>query len=282
MRQVPPLANLYWSQCGLYPGEGEISPFDFETRVKSAAKAGFAGIGIWATDLEHTLIGRSLKEMRAILDDNGVEMFEVEFLTDWFVDGARRNESNNRKGRLLEASAALGAHHVKVGDFYNTPAPMSRLVDEFGALCREAERFGATIGFEFMASAMIHTLEGSLTMTAGLKNGGVVVDIVHVMMLGITYEAIAKIPRAQLISVELNDGVGRSSPKFDNGATRFYCGEGEFDIAGFIAAVEATGYAEPWAVEVFGRQLNGMSLAALNARAFETTAAMFREVSAER
>ena len=276
MRQVPPLANLYWSQSGLYPGEGEISPFAFEARVKSAAKAGFTGIGIWATDLEHTLIGRSLKDMRSILDDNGVGMFEVEFLTDWFVDGARRNESNNCKRRLLEASAALGAHHIKVGDFYNTPTTMSRLVDEFGALCREAETFGATIGFEFMASAMIHTLEDSLTMTAGLKNGGIVVDIVHAVMLGISHEAITSIPQEQLISVELNDGVARSNPRFDNGATRLYCGEGEFDIAGFITAVEATGYAQPWAVEVFGRQLKGLPLDELNRRAFETTAAMFR------
>ena len=276
MPKVPPLANLYWSQCGLYPGEGEISRFDFEARVKSAAKAGFTGIGIWVTDLEHTLIGRSLKDMRAILDDNGVGMFEVEFLTDWFADGARRGESNNRKKRLLEASAALGAHHVKVGDFYNTPATMTRLVDEFGALCREAAGFGATIGFEFMASAMVHTLEESLEMTAGHANGGIVVDIVHAQILEISNAAIARIPRQQLISVELNDGVGRSNPRFDHGATRYYCGEGEFDIAGFIAAVEATAYAEPWAVEVFGRQLTGMSLDALNQRAFETTAAMFK------
>ena len=276
MPNVPRLANLYWSQAGLYPGEGEISPFDFEARVKAAAKAGFTGIGIWVTDLEHTQISRSLKDMRAILDDHGVGMFEVEFLTDWFVDGARRNKSNNRKKRLLAASAALGAHHVKIGDFYNTPTTMARLVDEFGALCREAEALGATIGFEFMASAMIHTLEESLEMTAGHANGGIVVDIVHTQMLGISHEAIAKIPRQQLISVELNDGVGRGSPSFDNGATRLYCGEGEFDIAGFIAAVETTGYAEPWAVEVFGRQLGGMSLDDLNRKAFETTAAMFR------
>src|SRR3569623_1799895 len=66
---VTDLMNLYWSTAGLAMGSGEISPIDFEIRVKSAAKAGFVGIGLWHTDLEHILIHRTLAEVRAIIDD---------------------------------------------------------------------------------------------------------------------------------------------------------------------------------------------------------------------
>ena len=90
-----------------------------------------------------------------MLDDNGIKHLELEFLTDRFVDGARKAESDSRKRRLLEASAALHAKHVKIGDFYNTACPMPRIIEAFAALCNEAEDYGATIGFEFMASAMI-------------------------------------------------------------------------------------------------------------------------------
>lgn len=277
MKNQPELVNLFWSNAGIYPGDGEISPFDFEVRVKSAAKAGFKGIGVWHTDLEHTLMNRSLREMKAILADHDIKYLELEFLTDWFVDGARKAESDGRKKRLLEASAALGAHHVKVGDFYSTPASMPRLIDSFGALCADAAQFGARIGFEFMGSAMLPNLRDSLTMIegAGARNGGVILDIVHVINLGISFDEVSRIPLQYLVSVELNDGYPPSDPRHDISGQRRFCGDGGFDIKGFIAAVRRTGYIGPWAVEVFARDLAGFPQDELNQRAFATTMKQF-------
>ncbi len=271
------LMNLFWTTAGIFPGDGEISRFDFKDRVESAAAAGFKGIGIWHTDLEHTLQHRTLKEMKTILNDNGIQHVELEFLTDWFLDGARKAESDSRKRRLLEASAALRARHIKIGDFYNTPCPMPRIIEAFAALCREAEDYGATIGFEFMASAMINNLKDSLTLveTAGARNGGLILDIVHVVNLGISYEEIRHIPLRYLINVELNDGTLPGSASHDPSRARRFCGEGEFDIRGFIACIRQTGYTGPWAVEVFSQELTEWSLEALNTRAFQTTIAQF-------
>ena len=80
MKNKVELMNLYWTTAGVYPGQGEISRFDFKDRVQAAARVGFKGIGIWHTDLEHILQYRTLKEMRRILDDNGIKYIELEFL----------------------------------------------------------------------------------------------------------------------------------------------------------------------------------------------------------
>ena len=273
------LMNLYWTTAGVFPGVGEISRFDFKDRVEAAARAGFRGMGIWHTDLEHILLHRTMQEVKTILDDNDIKHLELEFLTDWFLTGARKAESDSRKKRLLEASQALEAKHIKVGDFYNTACPMPRIVEAFSALCQEAEDYGATIGFEFMASAMIDNLDDALTMvkTAGAKNGGLVLDIVHVVTLGITHEEISRIPLQYLINVELNDGTLPGSPRHDPSRARRFCGEGEFDTKGFIQCVRKMGYTGPWAVEVFSRELVGLSLEELNTRAFETTMAQFED-----
>jgi sugar phosphate isomerase/epimerase len=279
MKNNVELMNLYWTTAGVFPGIGEISRFDFKDRVEAAARAGFQGMGIWHTDLEHILQHRTLKEMEIILAANGIKHLELEFLTDWFLDGSRRAESDGRKRRLLEASAALHAKHVKIGDFDNTACPMPHLIEAFAALCKEAEDYGATIGFEFMASAMIDNLKDSLTMveTAGAKNGGLILDIVHVVNLGITYEEISRIPVQYVISVELNDGTVPGSPRHDPSRARRFCGEGEFDIKGFIDCVNKTGYTGPWAVEVFSEELVGLSLEELNTRAYKTTMAQFED-----
>ncbi len=277
MKNNVELMNLYWTSAGIYPGVAEISRFDFRDRVEAAAKAGFKGIGIWHTDLEHILFNRTLKDMKSILDDNGIQYLELEFLTDWFLEGGRKAESDSKKRRLLEAAAALNAKHVKIGDFYDTPCPMPRIIEAFAALCKEAEDYGATIGFEFMASAMINTFQDAraLVETVGAKNGGLIVDIVHAVNLGISYPELSQLPTQYLINVELNDGAPPGSPRYDPSGARKFCGEGEFDIKGFIKTVNQMGYRGPWAVEVFAPELVGWSLEDLMTKAFKTTMAEF-------
>ena len=277
MKNNVELMNLFWTTAGVFPGAGEISRFDFKDRVETAAKAGFKGIGIWHTDLEHLTLHRTLKEMKMILDDNDIKYVELEFLTDWFLDGARKEESDSRKRRLLEASEALHAKHVKIGDFYNSICPMPRIQEAFAALCTEAENYGATIGFELMACSMIDNLKDALTMveTVGAKNGGIILDILQIANLGIPYAEVSRIPLQYLINIELNDGTLPGSPNHDPSRARRYCGEGEFDIKGLIECVQKMGYTGPWAVEVMSKELANLSLEELTTRAFKTTMAEF-------
>jgi sugar phosphate isomerase/epimerase len=277
MKNPIELMNLFWTTAGIFPGAGEISPYDFRDRVEAAARAGFQGIGLWHTDLEHCMLHRPLKEMKLILDDNGMKYLELEFLTDWFLDGGRKQESDQRKRRLLEAAGELQAKHIKIGDFYNLSCPMPRLVDAFASLCAEAEQVGTTIGFELMACSMIDNLPDAITMveSAGANNGGIILDILQVVNLGISYEAIRRIPLKHLMGIELNDGTLPGSPNADPSRARRFCGEGEYDIRGLIGCVQQMGYTGPWAVEVMSGELAAVPLDELAARAFQTTMVEF-------
>ena len=271
------LMTLFWTTAGVFGWGNEISRFDFKERVEAAARAGFKGIGIWHTDLEHDMLHRSLKEMKQIMDDNGMKYLELEFLTDWFVGGVRREELDARKRRLLEAAEALHATHIKVGDFYNTPYRMAGLVEAFAALCKEAEQAGTRIGFELMGSSMIDNLADVITLveTAGARNGGLILDIVQVENLHIPFEEIRRIPLEYLFGVELNDGALPGSRLYDPSRARRYCGEGDFDVKGLIACAQQMGFKGPWAVEVMSEELAVQPLEVLNRRAFETTMGEF-------
>jgi sugar phosphate isomerase/epimerase len=268
------LMALYWTTSGIYPSDGEIGRYEFKERVEAAARAGFKGVGLWHTELEHCMHERSLSEMKTILDDNGIKHLELEFLTDWFLEGGRKSESDNRKKRLLEASQALGAKHVKIGDFYNSPFSMAGVTDAFGALCAEADSFGATIGFEVMGSSMINNLSDAMEVVrgAGARNGGLIIDIVQVVVLGWSCEEISLIPAEHLVCVELNDGMLPGSPGYDP-SNRLFCGDGEYDLKGFIECVRKIGYSGPWAVEVINRDHAKLPLHELTTRAFDTTMA---------
>lgn len=283
VRQNVELLASYWTIAGgaMPHTDREYSPFDFKDRVEAAARAGFKGLGVWHADLYHTLKKRSLKEMKQILDDNGMKYLELEFLRDWFVDGERKKQSDIERKKLFEAAAALHAKHVKVGDFESTKTPMPRLIEAFAELCADAGKYGATIGFELMPFAMIDTLKDALAMVegAGAKNGGIILDTWHVAKLGIPYEEVARMPRRYLISVELNDGTYEAPWSLfeDTINHRRFCGEGEFQVKQFIECVLKTGYMGPFGIEVLAQELRQKPLEEVTRKAFQTTMAQFSE-----
>jgi sugar phosphate isomerase/epimerase len=279
MQNVDLLASYWTISCGLPHTDKEYSPFDFRDRVESAARAGFTGFGIWHADLEHVLRKHTLREMKEILDDNGIKHVELEFLTDWFLGGERRRQSDICKALLLDAAEALHAHHVKVGDFYQQTTPLPRLIEAFGTLCGEAAERGTKVGFELMPFAMIQTLEASLKLVegAGASNGGICLDTWHIVKLKIPHNDLRGIPSRYIISVELNDGTFECpwSLHEDTVNHRRLCGEGEFDVKGFIAAIQDAGYRGPWGIEVLSEELRKWPLERLTTRAYETTMAQF-------
>jgi len=275
------LVASYWTLAGpSYPhSEIEYSLFDFKDRVEAAAKAGFKGFGIKEVDLEHILQRRSLKDMKRILDDNGMKHVELEFITDWFLDGEKKKRSDQTKQLLLGAAEALGARHVKIGDFDMNTVPMPRLIESFAKLCAEAADHGTNILFELIVDAMIRTLPEVLEMVQGAdaNNGGIMIDLWHVVKLGIPYEDVASIPARYLLGIELNDGTFECpwSLHEDTVNHRRLCGEGEFDIKSFIGCMLKAGYSGPWGIEVLSEDLRKKSLEEAAIRAFNTTIAQF-------
>jgi len=275
------LLASYWTIAGgaLPHTDKEYSPFDFKDRVEAIAKAGFKGMGIWHSDLAHTLEHTSLKEMKQTLDDHGLKHIELEFLGDWFLDGEEKKQSDIRKKMLLTAAEALGARHIKVGDFYKKKTPLPRLMESFAALCGEAEQHGTRIVFELMPFAMIDTLQDAVSMVAGAgaKNGGIAFDLWHIVKLRIPYEEVARVPAQYLLSVEINDGTFEApwSLHEDTINHRRLCGEGEFDVKGFVACLLKAGYQGPWGVEVLSEDLRQKPLEEVTTDAFSTTMAQF-------
>ena len=126
---------------------------------------------------------------------------------------------------------------------------------------------------------MIRTLPETLEMLRGAdaKNGGIMIDLWHMVKLGVSYEEVARIPSKYLLGIEINDGTLRCpwSLHEDTINHRRLCGEGEFDIKGFVHRMLKAGYDGPWGIEVLSRDLRKLSLEEAATRAFSTTIAQF-------
>jgi sugar phosphate isomerase/epimerase len=281
--KIPDLLASYWTICGAAEPhtDREFSPFSLRDRAASAARAGFKGLGLWHADLAHLRAQHSLSEMRSILADHGIVHLELEFLTDWFVDGERRKASDVTRRLLLESAAGLGARHIKVGDFFKTPVAMPKLVEEFAQLCAEARDHGTRVVFEFMPFSRVDNLDDARELVTGAAqtNGGICVDLWHVVKLGIPYEKVAGFPAQYLLSIELNDGYLEAPPGMDmvteTTCHRAFCGAGQFDVRGFVSTMRGAGYAGPWGIEVLNQAQRAWALDDLTSRAYTTTARQF-------
>jgi sugar phosphate isomerase/epimerase len=273
------LLASYWTLAGpveLHTGR-EWSLFDVVDRVTAAANAGFRGIGLWHADLLHILEERGPHELRMILDDGGMVHVELEFLWDWFLDPGtdERRRSDRRRRALLDAAGVLGARHVKVGNFAGRRVPVGLLTERFADLCAEAAEHGTSVAYEFMyRDATAGSIEAarSVVQGAGAANGGLALDLWHVVDLDVSTASIRELPAGTVVAAEVSDG--RRSP--GPGARRSMRdrrlpGDGDFDIAGFAAAVRATGFQGPWGVELLSAAIGDVGPAELARRAYRST-----------
>jgi sugar phosphate isomerase/epimerase len=286
---MPELIALYWTVSGpveVHVGR-EWSLFDWRDRCVEARRAGFDGIGLWHSDIEHQLQSRTLAEMKQIFDDAGLRHLQVEFLADFFEPpgSASRAESDVRRKLLIETAAALDAHHIKVGNIPGTPCPPERLTEEYARLCADAaEQTSAKVVYEFMPfDVNVNTLAAALELVRGADapNGGLAIDTWHMAKLGIAPEDLRAIEPRHLAWVELSDGQLQNMDDLIDETInhRRLPGEGEFDLRGYVDVCESIGYDGPWGVEVLSAELRSLPIDEEFRRAYETTSAQFAGVA---
>jgi sugar phosphate isomerase/epimerase len=277
-RQIHILGSYWTLGVGADPLGEQRCFHDFRLRVETAAKAGFTGMGFWHADLIETQKTYKLQEMKQILDANGISYVEVEWLLDWYCTDARRQASDETRALLLNAAEALRARHIKIADLGNDCADIPKLTEEFAVLCKQAAERGTNVLFEMLppqfsrAPSLDHVL--SITRGSGARNGGTILDNLHLQRCGISAEEITrKFTHSDLIGVEINDGYLAVPVNFLDSVVnkRLLPGDGEFDIASFLQAVWSVGYDGPVGVEVLNEYIRKWDLETAAKESFAKT-----------
>jgi sugar phosphate isomerase/epimerase len=251
----------YWTFAGdRFPGCGnEASPRSFKERFELAGKLGYAGADLVYDDLIAARDTIGYPELRRILEGNGLVDIEVQILTDWFADGARRAESDRIRAGLLEAGEAIGAHHIKIsGDFQTKELNIDRMAESLAELNADVVKRGFLVGIEILPFTNLATVKESRAVVeaAGIKDGGLLLDIWHMERNNIPNSDIAALPKEMIVSIEINDAAAEVQGDLwqDTLNSRLLPGQGVFDIDGFLSAVYSTGFDGPVGVEIISAE----------------------------
>ncbi|MFV0452361.1 MAG: sugar phosphate isomerase/epimerase family protein [Propioniciclava sp.] len=282
----PRLLATCWTSAGdAAPQVGdERSPHDLTARMRAAAAAGWSGFGIVHADLVAFRDEHGLPALRELAAETGIERIELEFIGDWWTDGAERAASDRVRDDLFEAARILGAPCVKIAAALGTPPPEDLMLTELAQIATRAHEHGTTVAIEPMPfSSNIRTIADGARVLRSVDHPalGLCVDIWHVHRAGTDYAAIPRtLSAADILVVELDDGAPEPEGSLweDTVDRRRLPGEGAFDVPAFIRAVQATGYDGYWGVEIIsaehrGRPLvDGLNAAASAARSCLATA----------
>jgi sugar phosphate isomerase/epimerase len=273
------IIGSFWTLAvGADPMGDQRCLHDFRTRVEIAAKAGFSGMGFWHADMLEIRKSYSFEDMKHILDANGIVNVEVEWLLDWYCTDARKAASDETRALLLDAAEVLRARHIKIADLGNDCADVPQMTESFAALCRQAADRGTNILFEMLPAQFSHapSLDQVLALTrgSGERNGGIMLDNLHLQRIGIgADEIVRKLEAGDLIGVEINDGSLAVPLNFLDSVVnkRLLPGDGEFDIAAFLRALWTVGYDGPIGVEVLNEYMRKWDLKTAATEAFAKT-----------
>ncbi len=282
---APLLVASYYTLAGkVYPGGPDDSPFTFRRRCEAASAAGYRGIGVSGYDLAASLARHGAREMRQILDDTGMEEFEVECLQDWFADGDARKASDAMRQAWLDAAADLRISHMKVvGDVMGTGVSFERMADEFATICEQTAPLDIRVSIEIFPAANINdiTTGRQLMDLVGARNtpgSGLLIDIWHMSRGGVPFSEIAALPPCYIAHIELDDAAAEQIGTVyeDTQLRRLLPGEGAFDVQGFLRAVRDSGYDGPYGIEILSETFRGMEPEEAAKRSYDATMRQFR------
>lgn len=280
---MPPelIASFYTLAGDVHPFRPPlISSIPLRQRAEAAGRAGFRGIGLSKDDLEHTRRNMSFVDIASILNDNGLVHNEIELLEGWFAVGEMRQGAEAQRRFILDAAMRLGLRHVKLATS-GEPHTSDHIIECFEALCREGAEAGTAVLIEVSPIGRVTSLSVGRQIVEGAAhaNGGLLIDLWHVVRSGIKFGDIAALPAHVIHHVELCDGPSRPTGNYieETVNDRLLCGDGEFDIDGFLHATNATGYRGPFGVEILSESHRRLDVDAAAVRAFKSAEIQFTQ-----
>lgn len=241
-----------------------VSTSDFRVRVEAAAAAGYVGIGMRpSTYREARRDGATDAQLRAILDDYGVRVSELEVLGGWAQGGEVGAKSRAYEERLFEIADALGGRHL----IANTELEESLEVtaELFGALCDRAAAYGLLVGIEFLPWTSLPDVATAweIVRIADHPNGGILVDTWHHYRGSADDECLRAVPGSKVVAVHFNDADAAPIGDLldDTLHRRRVPGEGAFPLVDFVRNLDGMGVRVPYSVEVISDELAALPAA---------------------
>ncbi|WP_248746052.1 3-dehydroshikimate dehydratase QuiC [Pseudomonas sp. MWU12-2037] len=225
-------------------------------KLEAIAAAGFDGVEIFENDLLYD--DGSPRNIRQMCADLGIAITLFQPFRDF--EGCRRDRLQrniDRVERKFDLMQELGTDLVLVCSNTATDSLGDEriLLDDLSLLAERAGARNLRIGYEALAwGRHVNTWQQVWNLVRQVDHPalGVLLDSFHTLSLKGDPSAIAQIPGDKIFFVQMADAPLLAMDVLE-WSRHFRCfpGQGEFDLAGFLAPILRSGYTGPLSLEIF-------------------------------
>lgn len=225
-------------------------------KLEAIAAAGFDGVEIFENDLLY--YDGSPRNIRQMCADLGIAITLFQPFRDF--EGCRRDRLQrniDRAERKFDLMQELGTDLVLVcsNASADSVGDENILLDDLGLLAERAGARNLRVGYEALAwGKHVNTWQQVWNLVRQVDHPalGVLLDSFHTLSLKGDPSAIAQIPGDKIFFVQMADAPLLAMDVLE-WSRHFRCfpGQGEFDLAGFLAPILRSGYTGPLSLEVF-------------------------------
>ncbi|MDR7277454.1 sugar phosphate isomerase/epimerase family protein [Catenuloplanes atrovinosus] len=230
--------------------------YAFAERVAAVAEAGATGIGVTAAELDGIPDGAT----HQLLDGHGVRIVELEAMFGWFDGDTAPEEA------LFRLAETYRVPRIKTAVLLIPPAGAPDpdvLAERFAGLCDRAAAHGTAVALEpvVVLPGFGHAAAHDLIRTVDRPNAGLMFDAWHVFRDPSGPSVAETVAARHVAGLELTDGLATPGPDLMDDCVnrRMLPGDGEFDLAGLLRTLRATGAEVPLSVEVLSAELRELT-----------------------
>lgn len=248
----------------------------FAERIAAARAGGFDAISIYPSHYlqARETEGLSDRDMRLMLNDNGIEIADIDALLDW-VPGvhypyAGMQNTDWPESLFYRITEAVGARSINVVWPISNGPDTATFTESFAALCRRAAAHNLLVHLEGLPWSAIPSVEAAsaIVMAANEPNGGLLFDAWHHYRLGFSDDTLLALPAGKYIEIQINDAPAAAEADVETEAAlrRRIPGEGDIPLADILRLLDRHGVTAPIGVEVYSEALSHMSPAEIARR----------------
>ncbi len=225
-------------------------------KLRACAAAGFDGIELLENDLLY--FNGSPSDVRKMANDLGLQIMLFQPFRDYEgVPRALLQRTMYRFERKLELTNELGVNKILLCSSAapNTIPDDSLIIDDLGLITEIAAKHKIMVGYEGLSwGKYVRSAHHAwrLVNSVNHPNLGIILDSFHTLALGDDPATLASIPANKIFFIQLADAP-RLAMDITEWSRHFRCfpGQGELDMAGFLAPIMANGYNGVLSLEVF-------------------------------
>jgi sugar phosphate isomerase/epimerase len=242
---------------------GTIRSASFQELCGAARAGGFSAITLYPHQVPRARAeGLSDSDLRAILDDHGLRVLDLDPLLSWIPGEEVPPGISGTEEDFYATAEAIGARSINMAQGFGNTIDLDQAAEAMAGVCDRAREHGLILTLEYLPWSGIPDAATALEIVerCGRDNATLMFDAWHTFRGPTTDAQLRAIPPDRIGSLQWNDAPADPADDLVHETlnARLLPGEGDAPLVSWMKLLDEIGCSAPVGLEVFSAELDAL------------------------